>query len=219
MLMQADWQSLLPQLPHQMQLKMLRTGLIPCRCCFLSAVIQEADLTLCRVGNTMMIRTTKATIPVLIRDRNTPYNYALLECGADVQRDHLVLASPSERLMGRALTLCAFQIGLRKNWPEWGKDADIDMGLLQARGCKLSKQKHHLLYYVSSLPGDSGCALVLYDGKVVGMHLAAANTLVDNLDRAKELDAQMNEVAESIASFAASTSQLGIFLLCHAFTK
>ena len=219
MLLQADWQSLLPQLPHYMQLKMLRTGLIPCRCCFLSAVIQEVDLTLCRVGNTMMIRTIKATIPVLIRDRNTPYDYALLECGADVQRDHLVLASPSERLMGRALTLCAFQIGLRKDLPEWGKGADIDLGLLQARGCKLSKQKHHLLYDVSSMPGDSGCALVLYDGKVVGMHLAAANTLVDNLDRAKEIDAQMNEVAESIASFAAGTSQLGIALLCHAFTK
>ena len=167
----------------------------------------------------MMIRTTKATIPVLIRDRNTPYDYALLECGADVQRDHLALASPSERLMGRALTLCAFQIGLRKDLPEWGKGAEIDMGLLQARGCKLSKQKHHLLYDVSSLPGNSGCALVLYDGKVVGMHLAAANTLADNLERAKELDAQMNEVAESIASFAAGTSQLGIALLCHAFTE
>ena len=219
MLLQADWQSLLPQLPHQMQLKMLRIGLIPCRCCSLLAVIQEVDLTLCRVGNTMFICTIKATTPVLIRKRNTPYDYALLECGPDVQRDHLVLASPSERLMGRALTLCAFQIGLRKDLPDWGKGADVDMGLLQARGCKLSKQKHHLLYDVSSLPGDSGCALVLYDGKVVGMHLAAANTLLDHLDRAKELDAQMNEVAESIASFAANTSQLGIALLCHAFTE
>ena len=47
--------------------------------------------------------------------------------------------------MGRALTLCAFQIGVRKDLPEWGKGADIDMGLLQARGCKLSRQKHHLL--------------------------------------------------------------------------
>ena len=51
------------------------------------------------------------------------------------------------------------------------------------------------------------------------MHLAAANTLVDDLDRAKELDAQMIDVAESIASFAASTAQLGVALLCHAVAE
>ena len=185
----------------------------------LSATLQEVDLTLCRIGNKTSIRTTKAIIPVLIRARNTPYDYALLACGAEDQQDHLVVARPTEFLMGRALTLCAFRIGLRKDLPEWGEGADIDMGLVQARDCKLSMQKHHLLYDVSCLPGNSGCALVLYNSKVVGMHLDSANSFVDNLDRAKDLDAQMNEVAESIASFNASTALLVVALLCHVFTE
>ena len=49
--------------------------------------------------------------------------------------------------------------------------------LLPAWGCTVSKHKYHLLYD----GGDSGCALVLYDG---GMHLAVVNTLIDDLDRA-----------------------------------
>ena len=39
MLLQADWQALLPQLPHQMQLKMLRTGSIPLQMLLLSAAM------------------------------------------------------------------------------------------------------------------------------------------------------------------------------------
>ena len=108
---------------------------------------------------------------------------------------------------GRALTL--YTLSLRKDLPEWGKGADIDMGLLQARGRTLSKQKQHLLYDdVSGLLGDAESAVVLFDDKVVRMHPPPANTLVDDLER--ELDAQMDEVAGSIASAANNPAQLGL---------
>ena len=145
------------------------------------------------------------------------YDYALLECGAVVHEKHLVIArftgdagaaatDLTEFLRGKALMLCAYQIDLSQGSQEFGS-------------CKLSKNRHHLLYDVRSIGGDSGYALVLYNGKVLGLHQADANTLIDNLDRAKEIDAQMNEVADSIVSFAAGTEQWGVALLCHAFLE
>ena len=105
------------------------------------------------------------------------------------------------------MTLCALEM------PESGKGTDIDMGLLSAFGCKLSKHKHHLLYDVNSIVDKFGYALVLFEGEVVGIHLAMANTLVDDLER--ELDAQMDELADSIASAADNTAQLGVACLCE----
>ena len=51
------------------------------------------------------------------------------------------------------------------------------------------------------------------------MHIEAANTLLEQLDRDKEIDQQMADVAESLAAAAASTSQASIALLCHVFAK
>ena len=158
------------------------------------------------------------------------YGYALLECGAVVYEEHLdvfrskkdvgaAATDLTEFLRGKALTLCAYQIDVHNELLEFGKGIHIDMGLLPAYSCKLFKNRHHLLHDVTSVGGDAGCALVLYDGKVVGLHLAVANTLIDDLDRAKEIDAQMNDFADSIASFAAGTAQLGVALLCHAFLE
>ena len=126
----------------------------------------------------MDIYTITKTISVLIRSRSKQHDYALLECGAAGQEEHLVVSRSDEDLRGRALTLCAFQIGLCKDLPEFGKGTDVDLGLLpkQAYGCKPSKEQHRLLYDVRGTPGNFGCALVKYDSQVVGMHVRAVTT-------------------------------------------
>ena len=121
------------------------------------------------------------------------------------------MSTDPAQFLGKALTVCALEL------PESGRGTDVDMGLLLALGCKLSRHKHHLLYDVNSIVDQFGCALVLYEGEVVGMHLAMANTLIDDLER--KLDAQMDEVAESIASAADGPAQLGVALLCHVFMQ
>ena len=125
--------------------------------------------------------------------------------------DAAALSTDTTAFVGKALTVCALEL------PESGKSTGIDMGLLSAFGCKLSKHKHHLLYDVNGIVDEFGFALVLFEGKPVGMHLAMANTLIDHLER--ELDAQMDEVAESIASAADHPAQLGVALLCHMFMQ
>ena len=194
-------------------------------------------LTLCRVGQTLDIRTNTQTMSVRIQSRSRTYDYALLECGAACHLEHLVVhrldgnvhgaaavssaSSTDSRffLRGKALTLCAFQIGLREELPEFGEGADIDMGLVPAYGCKLSLHGRHLLYDVNSFPGNSGCAVLLHEGEVVAMHMASANVLMEQLDRDQEVDDQMKDVAESIAVAASSTAQLGVALLCHVFLQ
>ena len=170
---------------------------------FFSAAIREVPLTFCRVGNTMEFRTTTQTITVLIRSRSRKDDYALLQCGAAIQQEHLVAfrvqgggdaaalsIDPTEFLSGKALTRCFYKKSPHKESAELGEGTDVNMGLLPAFGGKVSKHKHLLLYEARGFCGATGCAALLsYEGEVVGMHLAVAGS-----------------------------SQLRVALLCHVFT-
>ena len=155
--------------------------------------------------------------------RSKKYDYALLECPPDDHSSHLAVrqlrGDSTRELVGAPLTLCAFQVGMQKELQDFRQGLNLEIGLMPAFGCKLSDQRHHLLYDVRSWAGDSGTALVMFEGEVVGMHIEVANTFVEKLDREKEIDQQMEDVAESLAAAASSTAQAGIALLCHVFAK
>lgn len=178
----------------------------------------------------------RSTVDTRVTKRSKEYDYALLECDAQLHPDHLTVrtfahvegASDAtgssgideiDALTGAPLVLCAFQIGVQKDLPEFRQGTQIELGLMPAYGCKLSSYRHHLLYDVRSWCGDSGAALVMYEGEVVGMHISAANTLVDQLDRDKTVDEQLTDVAESLAAAASSTPQASVALLCHVFVQ
>ena len=59
----------------------------------------------------------------------------------------------------------------------------------------------------------------MFEAEVIGMHIEAANTLLEQLERDKEVDEQMADVAESLAAAATRTPQASIALLCHVFAK
>lgn len=171
----------------------------------------------------------RAKVETRVTKRSKEYDYAILECEIELHGDHLMVRTftgenPSssadddlEDLTGAPLVLCAFQIGVQDELPEFEQGPQVDFGLMPAYGCKLSAKRHHLLYDVRSWCGDSGAALVMYEGEVVGMHIDAANTLVEKLDRDKSVDEQLADVAESLAAAASSTSQVSVALLCHVF--
>ncbi len=158
-----------------------------------------------------------------IGTRSKKYDYALLHCSADKHSDHLTVrqlrGNGTDELIGAFLTLCVFQAGMQKESVDFKQDTLLDYGLMPAYGCKLSAKRHHLLYDVRSWAGDSGTAVVLFEGEVVGMHVGVANALMEQLDRDQVIDHEMQDVAESLAAAAASTPQAGVALLCHVFAK
>ena len=107
------------------------------------------------------------------------YDYALLHCSVDTHSDHLMVrqlqSSSTDELIGALLTLCPFQAGIQNELVDFRQGTHLEIGLMPAYGCKLSNKRHHLLYDVRSWNGDSGAALVLFEGEVVGMHIGVAN--------------------------------------------
>lgn len=158
-----------------------------------------------------------------IGTRSKKYDYALLHCSVDKHSDHLTVrrfgGNSMDELVGAPLTLCVFQTGLQNELVDFRQNTHLEIGLMPAYGCKLSDKHHHLLYDVRSWAGDSGTAVVLFEGEVVGMHIEVAKVLMEQLDTDQVTDHQMQDVAESLAAAAASTPQAGVALLCHVFAK
>ena len=92
------------------------------------------------------------------------------------------------------------------------------MCTLQARLLRLNKSGHFLAYEANSWPGDSGAALLMYDGKVLGMHQHGVGALVDRLTK-KEIVDGLDSLGDSMLRIARSVGQGGIGLLSKYFPK
>jgi S1-C subfamily serine protease len=148
-----------------------------------------------------------------ILSRDSQYDYAVL--GYDGNHPHyleLYLGDP-EDLVGESMAMCAFQIRIHEETPEFG----ASMGVMRAEGVKLSKCQHHLIYTAQTWPGDSGGALVLYEGQLVGLHLEGVNALVEKFDRLQAMEQRLSAVEDSLEEAARSVASGAIALLANAF--
>ena len=62
---------------------------------------------------------------------------------------------------------------------------------------KVSPHDHHLFYSCPTFRGDSGAALLLKDGQLVGLHTEVVNSLRERSDRERVVDG-LSEVEESL---------------------
>jgi hypothetical protein len=74
----------------------------------------------------------------------------------------------------------------------------------------LSKsQRRHLYYSCPIFAGDSGAALVIKDGCLVGMHLETINALCEQIDRKKLIKDHFSNVEESLENILAAVLAQG----------
>jgi hypothetical protein len=148
--------------------------------------------------------------------RNIALDYALLSF--DGMHTYLEpWQDAPQSLMGRRVTLCAFQIGISEHLSEFQTS---DMGVMSASIVKVSRDHHHLVMQSDTWPGDSGGAVVLHDGRLIGIHLEGVNSLRekfchDALDEA----GFRSEVASSLESAANSVATGCIALYVGVFTS
>lgn len=176
-----------------------------------------------RKGSELTIRTVEKSLQMEIGTCSKKYDYALLHCSVDRHSDHLnvrrLRGNLMAELIGAPLTLFVFQTGMQNELVHFRQGTHLKIGLMPAYGRKLSDKRLHLLYDMRSWAGDSGTAVVLFEGEVVGMHVEVADVLMEQLGRDQLSDHQMQDVAESLAAAAANTPQSGVALLCHVFAK
>ena len=83
----------------------------------------------------------------------------------------------------------------------------------QATITKVSR--HHFLYQSSTYAGDSGGALTLADGNVIGMHLEGINACRERRRTATTTSDKLKQCEDSIDGLIEGTAQGCLGLLSH----
>lgn len=114
---------------------------------------------------------------VTLAERRGELNLAIWETA----KDHPYIAlTDSRNLRGAHLVLASFRLG-----KEYAPMFDRRLGFCPASGVIRSPHGHHLFYICNAFAGDSGAALLLTDGKLVGLHLDIADAVRERLERIK----------------------------------
>ena len=142
-------------------------------------------------------------------------DFAILRCGKG-KHAHLALldtsASPPE--CGVNFLLAAYQIGITE---ELGDDFETTFGLMQ--GCVTKTSKNHMVYQSTTFAGDSGAALTLVNGNVIGIHVEGVNQAKERLRKKSDVNERLTEVENSVDGLIKGTAQGCIGLLAHVVLK
>lgn len=151
---------------------------------------------------------------MVVSARDTEMGYAILQSSTD--HAYLpVYADPPEQLAGTDLVLAGYRIGIEEYAPMFSKK----LGFTKANAVTLSNH-NHLLFQCTPFAGDSGAALILKDGCLVGIHQEAVNALRERMQHAKVVKDRLSEVEQSIdALVSGGTSQGCCALLSSVFAK
>ena len=105
--------------------------------------------------------------------------------------------------------LAAYQIGIQERLDEYemGVTLGITSGSIVRRG------NRHVVHSCASFKGDSGGAIVISNGKVIGLHVAAVNEAKDLLD---VTSVDFGSVADSINQLCDAQSSGSVALLVSA---
>lgn len=118
---------------------------------------------------------------------------------------------------GKNCILAAFQIGIQQDM----KDLDPDLSVGVFKGVISKLYPRHFVYQCPSFAGDSGGAVVLRDGKVVGIHQETVIQARERIQHGEDLDADacLESVEASIDELLRSLSSGSIGLQLLAIPK
>ena len=133
--------------------------------------------------------------------------YAILSCADEHNFLEPYEGDPAS-LVRAQLALCTFSVGIAEDLDddELAENFAHCIGVMPASGVKLSKHNHFLVYTSTMWAGDSGGALVIHDGKLVGLHLDGVNHLKELMEHESadlptgvgQLEASVKDVIRSV---------------------
>ena len=78
----------------------------------------------------------------------------------------------------------------------------------------MSRNEDFLIYSCTSWAGDSGSAVLLINGEVVGVHVMGINQVKEQIDNKSTVDERLSAIEESVESITQNTSSgaLAVFI-------
>ena len=111
------------------------------------------------------------------------------------------------------MMLCTFKLGIEEDLPEFRRY----MTVWQAYGVDGGKHGNHLLFQCPAWAGDSGSALLVQDGQLVGIHLETVNALKERLRLSTDFDERLGAIESSIDELVSSAAHGCVALLASTF--
>ena len=139
-------------------------------------------------------------------------DYCILEVIGDTLSEWLETdVSPNLKLT-TPVFLASYQIGIQQHLDTY--NMGVSLGI--ANGIVMRRSNRHMVHSCSAFKGDSGGAIVISNGKVIGLHLASVNEAKHLLDM-NEID--FGSVAESINQLCDAQASGSIALLVSAIAS
>jgi hypothetical protein len=174
------------------------------------AVTAKHNLGVATLGMKILAKLhANSTIEMTVVTLGEGFDYTVLQSDEE-HETHLEMYNGNfEKLTGTQLILCSFLLAIKEELSEFS----LSLKVMRLDVMGLSEHKHHILYGTNAFPGDSGAAIVVWDGKLVGIHLDAVNALQEKYEREGDLTARMGVVEDSLENLACSVSEGFVGLL------
>jgi hypothetical protein len=143
--------------------------------------------------------------------QDSKLDIAILSCGKPVGNYLSLLDTRSNPPQcGINFILAAYQIGITE---ELEYDFKLSFGIMTASVTKTSD--NHMVFQSTTFAGDSGAALTLVNGNVIGIHVEGVNEAEERLRGKKDFEERLNAAEESIDRLIENTAQGCIGVLAH----
>ncbi|GMF11917.1 unnamed protein product [Phytophthora lilii] len=166
------------------------------------------------VGSVVPLAFKEEMVNVEVVARNSELDFAILKSNKPRPFIAPWSGNPVDLELRFDLVLASFRLGITEHRaPYPGK-----LGFAPATCIAISPHRSHILYSCPIYAGDSGAALILKDGFLVGLHLETINALREKMDRKKVTKARLNAAEKSLEHIVRSGLTQGCSgLLAHAF--
>ncbi len=168
------------------------------------------------VGSTVrvVLPEVKTELVLRVHVRDDGLDIAVLEF--DGEHEHLDLYTGQlSTLIGQRLAMCSYMLGVEEELEEFSRTMAVSAAYVN----KESRHGNHIVYQSNSWPGDSGAAVVLRDGQLLGVHVAGVNALREKFEKMHSIAERLNAVEESLEAAARSTASGCVAVTVKAFVK
>ncbi|GLE11821.1 hypothetical protein PINS_up024515 [Pythium insidiosum] len=168
------------------------------------------------VGSSVYLALKDEMVDVVVVARKAELDFAILK--SSKPRSFIApWNGNTEDLESRCdLVLASFRLGFDVD--EYQEPFKGKLGFAPAASIAISSHKRHIVFSCPTYAGDSGTALIVKDGCLVGIHQETINALREEIDRKKLVKDRLNDVEESLDNIARSGLAQGCLgLLVHEF--
>lgn len=151
----------------------------------------------------------KEKLKLKIIDVNPKHDFAFLSIVGQKKAPSTLTLLPSVPAIGSQFVVASYQIGIMEELKEFKLSVGVAQGIVQ----KVSK--NHFVYQSSTFAGDSGGALTLIGGNVIGMHLEGVNQARERISHVTGVNDRLDETELSIDSLVRGTAQGALALSAH----